>query len=146
MAEHPDLQKWIDLASKQMKGKPLESLNWDTPEGIRVKPLYTAEDLEAIEHLNTARWPPCMPAAPGPSGSMPVFPPPRNPTNSTARIWPPVRRVCRLPSDLATHRGYDSDHPRVPVISVKPGVAIDSVEDMKILFDGRSRWTRCRFP
>jgi methylmalonyl-CoA mutase len=48
MAEHPDKQKWIDLATKQMKGKPVEGLNWDTPEGIQVKPLYTAEDLEGM--------------------------------------------------------------------------------------------------
>jgi len=53
MAEHPDTPKWKELASKELRGKPVESLNWKTPEGIVVKPLYTAEDLEALEHLNS---------------------------------------------------------------------------------------------
>ena len=53
MAEHPDLKKWKDLATKQLRGKPLENLNWNTPEGILVKPLYTAEDLEGMPHVNT---------------------------------------------------------------------------------------------
>ena len=53
MAEHPDLQKWKDLAAKELKDKPPESLNWTTPEGIVVKPLYTAEDLEGLECVNT---------------------------------------------------------------------------------------------
>jgi methylmalonyl-CoA mutase len=144
MAEHPDLQKWIDLASKQMKGKPLESLNWDTPEGIRVKPLYTAEDLEAIEHLNTL--PGIAPYVRGPMATM-----------YTGRPWT-IRQYAGFSTakesnafyrrnlaggqkglsvafDLATHRGYDSDHPRVVGDIGKAGVAIDSVEDMKILFD-----------
>ena len=55
---------------------------------------------------------------------------------STARRWPAARRACRVAFDLATHRGYDSDHPRVTGDVGKAGVAIDSVEDMKILFDG----------
>jgi AcrR family transcriptional regulator len=64
-------QKWKDLATKQLRGKALEDLAWDTPEGIRVNPLYTAEDLEGMPHVNTlpgsrpmsaAPWPPCMPA------------------------------------------------------------------------------------
>jgi methylmalonyl-CoA mutase len=53
MSEHPDLQKWKDLATKQLRGKALEDLAWDTPEGIRVNPLYTAEDLEGMPHVNT---------------------------------------------------------------------------------------------
>ncbi len=53
MSEHPDIQKWIDLATKELRGKPLDSLNWQTPEGIAVNPMYTAEDLEGMEHVNT---------------------------------------------------------------------------------------------
>ncbi len=144
MAEHPDLQKWIDLASKQMKGKPIESLNWDTPEGINVKPLYTAEDLEGMEHLNTL--PGIAPYVRGPMATM-----------YTGRPWT-IRQYAGFSTakesnafyrrnlaggqkglsvafDLATHRGYDSDHPRVVGDIGKAGVAIDSVEDMKILFD-----------
>ncbi len=144
MAEHPDLQKWIDLASKQMKGKPIESLNWDTPEGIHVKPLYTTEDLGAMEHLNTL--PGIAPYVRGPMATM-----------YTGRPWT-IRQYAGFSTakesnafyrrnlaggqkglsvafDLATHRGYDSDHPRVVGDIGKAGVAIDSVEDMKILFD-----------
>ena len=53
MAEHPDKQKWVELAAKQLRGRPLEDLDWKTPEGIKVKPLYTAEDLEGMAHVNT---------------------------------------------------------------------------------------------
>jgi methylmalonyl-CoA mutase len=53
MSQHPDFEKWQELASKQMKGKPTESLQWQTPEGISVKPLYTAEDIEQLESVNT---------------------------------------------------------------------------------------------
>jgi methylmalonyl-CoA mutase len=53
MAKHPEINKWEDLATKELRGKPLESLNRMTPEGIPVKPLYTAEDLEGLEHLNS---------------------------------------------------------------------------------------------
>ena len=52
MSQHPDHQKWQELATKLMKGKPLESLDWQTPEGIGVKPLYTAEDIEGLEGVN----------------------------------------------------------------------------------------------
>ena len=53
MAEHTDKQKWIELATKQLRGRPLEDLDWPTPEGINVKPMYTAEDLQGMEHLNS---------------------------------------------------------------------------------------------
>ena len=53
MSDHPEKQKWEELAAKELRGKPLESLNWMTPEGIEVKPLYTAEDLEKIDSVNT---------------------------------------------------------------------------------------------
>ena len=67
---------------------------------------------------------------------MQAFPPPKNRTPFTAAIWPQGKRGLSVAFDLATHRGYDSDHPRVVGDVGKAGVAIDSVEDMKILFDG----------
>ncbi|MBT8368353.1 MAG: methylmalonyl-CoA mutase, partial [Deltaproteobacteria bacterium] len=68
MSEQPDIQKWIDLAAKELRGKPLESLNWQTPDGIAVKPLYTAKDLEGMEHVNTL--PGLMPYVRGPKATM----------------------------------------------------------------------------
>ena len=68
MSQGPDLQKWKELASKQLRGKPLESLEWHTPEGIRVKPLYTAEDIEGMAHVNTL--PGFLPYARGPMATM----------------------------------------------------------------------------
>ncbi len=145
MAKHPQLQKWIDTAEKQMKGKSIETLEWLTPEGIKVKPLYTAEDMEGIESANTL--PGLAPYVRGPMATM-----------YTGRPWT-IRQYAGFSTakesnafyrkalaagqkglsvafDLATHRGYDSDHPRVAGDIGKAGVAIDSVEDMKILFDG----------
>ena len=144
MSEHPDLQKWKDLAVKQLRGRPLEDLNWKTPEGILVKPLYTEEDLKGMEHVNTL--PGFSPYVRGPMGTM-----------YAGRPWT-VRQYAGFATakesnefyrknvaagqtglsvafDLATHRGYDSDHPRVVGDIGKAGVAVDSVEDMKILFD-----------
>ncbi len=144
MAEHHDIQKWKDLAAKQLRGQSLEDLTWNTPEGIQVKPLYTAEDLENLPHLN----------------SLPGLPPYLRgpyPTMYAARPWT-IRQYAGFSTaeesnafyrrnlaagqkglsvafDLATHRGYDSDHPRVAGDIGKAGVAVDSVEDMKILFD-----------
>jgi methylmalonyl-CoA mutase len=144
MAEHPELQKWIDLASKQMKGKPIESLNWETPEGILVKPLYTAEDLEAMEHLNTL--PGMAPYVRGPMASMYAgrpwtirqyagFSTAKESNAFYRRNLAGGQKGLSVAFDLATHRGYDSDHPRVVGDIGKAGVAIDSIEDMKILFD-----------
>ena len=78
----------------------------------------------------------CMRGGHGRSASTPASRPPRRATPSTAAISPPGRRAFRVAFDLATHRGYDSDHPRVAGDVGKAGVAIDSVEDMKLLFDG----------
>ena len=145
MAQHPKLTKWTELAEKQMKGKSVDTLNWTTPEGIVVKPLYTAEDLEGLETANTL--PGMAPYVRGPMATM-----------YTGRPWT-IRQYAGFSTakesnafyhkalaagqkglsvafDLATHRGYDSDHPRVAGDIGKAGVAIDSVEDMKILFDG----------
>ncbi|MGO8917656.1 MAG: methylmalonyl-CoA mutase [Stellaceae bacterium] len=147
MAEFPPktLAEWRALAEKDLGGKSIDALTWQTPEGIAVKPLYTAEDLAALETL----------------GSLPGFPPylrgPRA-TMYAHRPWT-IRQYAGFSTaedsnrfyrenlkagqmglsvafDLATHRGYDSDHPRVVGDVGKAGVAIDSVEDMKILFDG----------
>lgn len=140
-----DLEKWKQLAEKELRGRPLESLTWHTPEGIDVQPLYTERDLSGLAHL----------------GSLPGLPPfvrgPRA-TMYAGRPWT-IRQYAGFSTaeesnafyrkaleggqqgvsvafDLATHRGYDSDHPRVVGDVGKAGVAIDSVEDMKILFDG----------
>ena len=144
MSEHPDKQKWVDLATKELRGKPLESLNWMTPEGIPVKPLYTAEDLESMQHLNTL--PGLPPFVRGPKATMYAGRPwtiRQYAGFSTAKESNAFYRRClaagqkglSVAFDLATHRGYDSDHPRVIGDIGKAGVAVDSVEDMKILFD-----------
>ena len=136
---------WRELASKEGKGRSPDDLTWDTPEGIPVKPLYTAEDLEGIEYLDSL--PGLAPFLRGPKATM-----------YAGRPWT-VRQYAGFSTaeesnafyrknlaagqtglsvafDLATHRGYDSDHPRVVGDVGKAGVAIDSIEDMKILFDG----------
>ncbi|MGD9330110.1 MAG: methylmalonyl-CoA mutase [Desulfobacterales bacterium] len=144
MAEHPELKSWKELATKQMKGKSVDSLLWSTPEGIPVKPLYTAEDLEGIEHVNTL--PGMPPYVRGPMATMYAGRPwtiRQYAGFSTAkasnafyrRNLAAGQRGLSVAFDLATHRGYDSDHPRVTGDVGKAGVAIDSVEDMKVLFD-----------
>jgi methylmalonyl-CoA mutase len=144
MADHPDLQKWKELASKQLSGKPLESLEWHTPEGIRVKPLYTAEDIEGMAHVDTL--PGFPPYARGPMATMYAgrpwtirqyagFSTAKESNAFYRRNLAAGQKGLSVAFDLATHRGYDSDHPRVSGDIGKAGVAIDSVEDMKILFD-----------
>src|SRR6266852_5282071 len=147
MADFPEktLADWQALAAKELGGKAAEALDWETLEGIKVKPLYTEADLEGLEL----------------GGHMPGFPPylrgPRA-TMYANRPWT-IRQYAGFSTaedsnrfyrenlkagqmglsidfDLATHRGYDSDHPRVVGDVGKAGVAIDSVEDMKILFAG----------
>ncbi len=140
----PGIDDWRELAAKEVKGDP-DSLTWPTPEGIGVKALYTAHDLEGLEALD----------------SLPGFDPFLRGVRATMyanRPWT-IRQYAGFSTaeesnafyranlaagqmglsvafDLATHRGYDSDHPRVVGDVGKAGVAIDSVEDMKILFDG----------
>ncbi len=139
------LTDWARLAGAELKGKAVDSLDWATPEGIRIKPLYTAADLEALDL----------------SGALPGLPPFLRGVRATMyanRPWTvrqysgfstaeELNRFYRdnlaagqmglsIAFDLATHRGYDSDHPRVTGDVGKAGVAINSVEDMKILFDG----------
>jgi methylmalonyl-CoA mutase len=147
MADFPKktLDDWQALAAKELAGRPAESLTRETLEGIAIKPLYTEADLEGLDL----------------AGAMPGFPPylrgPRA-TMYANRPWT-IRQYAGFSTaeesnrfyranlaagqmglsvafDLATHRGYDSDHPRVVGDVGKAGVAIDSVEDMKILFDG----------
>jgi methylmalonyl-CoA mutase len=144
MSEHPDVNKWKKLATKEMRGKPLDSLNWDTPEGILVKPLYTAEDIEGLECVNTL--PGLPPFVRGPMATMYAgrpwtirqyagFSTAKESNAFYRRNLAAGQKGLSVAFDLATHRGYDSDHPRVVGDIGKAGVAIDSVEDMKILFD-----------
>ncbi|MBN1380954.1 MAG: methylmalonyl-CoA mutase [Deltaproteobacteria bacterium] len=144
MSEKSDIEKWKDLATKNLKGKPLESLNWMTPEGIEVKPLYTAEDLEALESVNT--FPGVPPFIRGPQATMYAqrpwtirqyagFSTAKESNAFYRRNLAAGQKGLSVAFDLATHRGYDSDHPRVMGDVGKAGVAVDSIEDMKVLFD-----------
>ena len=139
------IEDWRQLAKKELKSRSPDDLIQKTPDGISVKPLYTAADLEGLEHMDT--MPGAAPYVRGPRATM-----------YTGRPWT-VRQYSGFSTaeesnafyrknlaagqmglsiafDLATHRGYDSDHERVVGDVGKAGVAIDSVEDMKILFDG----------
>ncbi|WP_169544489.1 methylmalonyl-CoA mutase [Sneathiella aquimaris] len=141
----PDRTEWDALAEKELRGRSVDDLIWDTPEGIDVKPLYTSEDVSGLELEQ----------------ELPGFAPFKRGVRATMyanRPWT-IRQYAGFSTaeesnafyrrnlaagqkglsvafDLATHRGYDSDHPRVVGDVGKAGVAIDSVEDMKILFDG----------
>ncbi len=141
----PDLAAWKALAAKELKEKTAEGLVWQTPEGIPIKPLYSAADIEGLEHLDT--FPGLAPFARGPRATMYAGRPwtiRQYAGFSTAEDSNAFYRAnlaggqkgLSVAFDLATHRGYDSDHPRVVGDVGKAGVAIDSVEDMKILFDG----------
>lgn len=144
MAEHPDKHKWMELAAKELKGKPVSSLNWMTPEGIEVKPLYTAEDIKGMECVNTL--PGIGPYVRGPRATMYAgkpwtirqyagFATAKESNAFYRKILAAGQKGLSVAFDLATHRGYDSDHPRVAGDIGKAGVAVDTVEDMKILFD-----------
>lgn len=144
MAEHPELKKWKELAIKQLRKRPLEDLNWKTPEGIDVKPLYTAEDLKEMPHVNTL--PGFAPFVRGPMATMYAgrpwtirqyagFSTAKESNEFYRKNMAAGQTGLSVAFDLATHRGYDSDHSRVVGDIGKAGVAIDSVEDMKILFD-----------
>ena len=138
------MSDWKALAEKELKGRNLQEIEWDTLEGIRVKPFYSETDTNDLEHI----------------GSVPGYAPFTRGVKATmyaGRPWT-IRQYAGFSTaeesnafyrrnlaagqqgvsvafDLATHRGYDSDHPRVIGDVGKAGVAIDSVEDMKILFD-----------
>ena len=144
------IERWTELAAGELRGRPPESLDWHTQEGIAVKPLYTAADLEAIEVAGFP-WRDAIPGIPpylrGPRATMYANRPWTIRQYSGFSTAEESNRFYRdnlsagqmglsIAFDLATHRGYDSDHPRVVGDVGKAGVAIDSVEDMKILFDG----------
>ena len=138
-------KEWADRAEKELRGRPLDELTWKTLEGIEVQPLYTEDDTRDLPHM----------------GSLPGEEPFTRGVRATmyaGRPWT-IRQYAGFSTaeesnafyrknlaagqqgvsvafDLATHRGYDSDHPRVEGDVGKAGVAIDSVEDMKVLFDG----------
>jgi len=144
MSQMSDLNKWKELAAKQLRGKPLESLTKKTPEGIDVKPLYTAKDLENVEF--TDNLPGFEPFVRGPMATMYAgrpwtirqyagFSTAKESNAFYRKNLAAGQKGLSVAFDLATHRGYDSDHPRVAGDVGKAGVAIDSVEDMKILFD-----------
>src|SRR5215218_1023942 len=140
----PTRSDWEALASKEVKGD-LDQLIWHTPEGIDVQPLYTAEDLEGLE--TTGVLPGFEPFVRCVRGTMYANRPwtirqyagfsTAEESNAFYRANLAAGQMgLSVAFDLATHRGYDSDHPRVVGDVGKAGVAIDSVEDMKILFDG----------
>lgn len=139
------IQHWSSLVEQQSKGLKPKDFTWETPEGIPLKILYTADDLQGLEYTDTL--PGIAPYIRGPMATM-----------YAGRRWT-IRQYAGFSTaeesnafyrkalaaggqgvsvafDLATHRGYDSDHPRVEGDVGKAGVAVDSVEDMKILFDG----------
>jgi methylmalonyl-CoA mutase len=139
---------WKTLAEKQMKGRSVDTLVWQTPEGIDVKALYTAADLEALadEGYDTNSIPGAAPFVRGPQPTMYAgrpwtirqyagFSTAEDSNAFYRRNLAAGQKGLSVAFDLATHRGYDSDHPRVVGDVGKAGVAIDSVEDMKILFD-----------
>ncbi|GGB63721.1 methylmalonyl-CoA mutase [Deinococcus soli (ex Cha et al. 2016)] len=140
----PDLSAWKAQASKDLKGADPARLNRETPEGITLRALYTADD---VQDVDTASLPGLPPFTRGPRATMYAARPwtiRQYAGFSTAeesnafyrRNLAAGQKGLSVAFDLATHRGYDSDHPRVVGDVGKAGVAIDSVEDMKILFDG----------
>jgi methylmalonyl-CoA mutase len=137
-------EAWRELATKQLRGESPDKLIWQTAEDIAVKPLYTAEDVEDLAYTDT--MPGMSPYIRGPQATMYAGRPwtiRQYAGFSTAEESNAFYRQAlaaggqgvSVAFDLATHRGYDSDHPRVAGDVGKAGVAIDSVEDMKILFD-----------
>jgi len=138
------LDAWQKAAAKSAPGGDVEALNWVTPDGITIKPLYTAADTQDLPYANTL--PGFEPYLRGPQATMYAVRPwtiRQYAGFSTAEESNAFYRKAlaaggqgvSVAFDLATHRGYDSDHPRVTGDVGKAGVAIDSVEDMKILFD-----------
>ena len=143
--EKANLNEWEKVAREaDLKGKEASSLNWNSPEGILIKPLYTYEDLENLNNTNTL--PGIFPFIRGPRATMYSHQPwtvrqyagfsTAEESNAFYRKnLAAGQKGLSVAFDLATHRGYDSDHERVTGDVGKAGVAIDSIEDMKILFD-----------
>jgi methylmalonyl-CoA mutase len=146
MGKKRDIEAWRKLAQSELgESRKLDELTWHTPEGIAIAPLYTADDLAGIDELDSL--PGFEPFLRGPRATMYAGRPwtiRQYAGFSTAeesnafyrRALEGGQKGLSVAFDLATHRGYDSDHPRVVGDVGKAGVAIDSVEDMKILFDG----------
>ena len=143
MSDH--YNDWKANAAKELKGGDPDGLIWHTLEGIAVKPLYTEDDTKSLEHLGTL--PGAAPYTRGVRATMYTHRPwtirqyagfsTAEESNAFYRqALAAGQQGVSVAFDLATHRGYDSDHPRVEGDVGKAGVAIDSVEDMKILFDG----------
>ncbi len=144
MSDRSDINQWKELAAKQLRGRPLEDLTWESPEGITIPPLFTAGDLEGRDHVGPL--PGFAPYVRGPMATMYAgrpwtirqyagFSTARESNAFYRRNLAAGQKGLSVAFDLATHRGYDSDHPRVVGDVGKAGVAIDSIEDMKILFD-----------
>jgi len=142
------LADWAALVEQELKGRSADSLDWQTPEGITVKPLYTAADLESLEVA--PGLPGFAPYLRGVRGSMYAnrpwtirqyagFATAEESNAFYKRNLAGGQKGLSVAFDLATHRGYDSDHSRVRGDVGKAGVAIDTVEDMKLLFDGIPR-------
>jgi methylmalonyl-CoA mutase len=136
---------WRKTAEAELRGRPLEDLTWNTLEGIPVQPVYTEEDVADLPHMGSI--PGAAPFTRGVKATMYAGRPwtiRQYAGFSTAeesnafyrRNLAAGQQGVSVAFDLATHRGYDSDHPRVEGDVGKAGVAIDSVEDMKVLFDG----------
>ena len=140
----PAMQDWQTLVKKETKGLSADELMWQTPEGITIKPLYTVEDTKDLEHMDNL--PGFAPFKRGPKATMYVgrrwtvrqyagFSTAEKSNAFYRKNLAAGQQGLSVAFDLATHRGYDSDHERVEGDVGKAGVAIDSVEDMKILFD-----------
>ncbi len=145
MAQNPNYNEWVEMATKQMKGKSPDTLTWKSPEGIDVKCLYTAADIEGMDTVGSL--PGMAPYTRGPMATMYAgrpwtirqyagFSTAKESNAFYRRNLAAGQKGLSVAFDLATHRGYDSDNPRVAGDIGKAGVAIDSIEDMKILFDG----------
>jgi methylmalonyl-CoA mutase len=143
--EKNKLEDWRQLATKQMKGRAPESLEVDTPEGLTMKPLYTREDLDKVDFADSL--PGLPPYVRGPQATMYAgrpwtirqyagFSTAEESNDFYRKALAAGGQGVSVAFDLATHRGYDSDHERVTGDVGKAGVAVDSVEDMNILFDG----------
>ena len=139
------IDRWIELASKEIKSPNILSLTTNTPEGISIKPVYSRIDLDSVPHVDSL--PGIPPFLRGPKATMYSFKPwtirqyAGFSTAEESNVFykqnlKAGQKGLSVAFDLATHRGYDSDHPRVSGDVGKAGVAIDTVEDMKILFDG----------
>jgi methylmalonyl-CoA mutase len=140
----PTVDQWRELAASELKGRDAEALVWQTPEGLPVQPLYTAADLESLESAGLPGFAPFTRGVRATMYSNRPWTIRQYSGFSTAEESNAFYRAnlaagqmgLSVAFDLATHRGYDSDHPRVEGDVGKAGVAIDSIEDMKILFDG----------